>query len=88
MTLQFSIADDSPDPKSEHQKFDLAQEEKEGESLLEEERRRQRILADEDSEKQESSNQSNRLNDGSHSLAMGIDPIKEEESNLDPHSSH
>ena len=87
MSLQFSIAEDSPDPKVDSNKqFDLAQEEEEGASLLEEERRRQELLAAEDSEKQESSNQSNRLNEGSRSLNMG--PIKEEESNIDPHSSH
>ena len=91
MSDQFNLDADSPTPPRGNQdRFNLTQEEAEGENLLEEERRRQQILADEDSEQsmpQQSSNQgSNRLADG-NSLTNGIHPIKEEESNLDPASS-
>ena len=67
-------------------RFDLAQEEEEGENLLEQERLRQKIIADADSEQNDSGQGSNKLNEGSYSLAQGITPIKEEESNQDPAS--
>jgi len=90
MSNEFTLDADSPSPHQKvKSKFDLAEEEAEGADLLEEERRRQQILADEDSEKSMpvSSNQgSNRLNEG-NDLTIGITPIKEEESNLDPASS-
>jgi len=75
--------------KDGQRKFDLTQEELEGQDLLEQERVRQRIIADADSEdsgnpEQLSSNQgSNRLREDSYALTRGIHPIKEEESNKD-----
>lgn len=92
MSNEFELDADSPDHKTSG-KFDLAQEEQEGASLLEEERNRQQLLADEDSEQsaslpQGSSNQgSNRLNGEGQDYSNGVVPIKEEESEINAASS-
>ena len=91
MSNEFTLDADSPDVKASS-KFDLAQEENEGASLLEAERNRQQLLADEESENsmpQNSSGQgSNRLGNEGQDYSNGVEPIKEEkESNLDPASS-
>ena len=89
MSDGFTLADDSPEVHKQKQ-FDLEREEADGRDLLEQERKRQQDIQDADSEVQNSSSNqgSNRLNDGSHALTHGIDPIKEEESNMDPPSQY
>ena len=92
---EFTLDMDSPSPQTSSKQFNLAQEEREGASLLEEERNRQQLLAEnEDSEHAAAQHSNRNMNNmiqggdntgggggggGGHDYSNGVVPIREVE---------